>query len=127
MRYLPVQHSGNRTLSTEEVDRVNQSFRALVGLAWTDREGATRPIAVEDVLVVAPYNAQVRCLRGHLPADVPVGTVDKFQGGEAPGGLPPFDGAPSPPSRPNNVPPARSSSARGWFDLTPPSLLPIAA
>jgi uncharacterized protein len=36
------------------------------------------------VLVVAPYNAQVRCLRARLPAEVRVGTVDKFQGQEAP-------------------------------------------
>src|SRR5207237_768450 len=53
LRYLPVDHSGNRTLSLEEGDRVNQAFRALIGLPWTDREGATRPVAVEDVLVVA--------------------------------------------------------------------------
>src|SRR5439155_9980815 len=50
LRHVPVGHSGNRTLSPEEVDRVNQTFRAVLGLAWTDREGATRPIAVEDVV-----------------------------------------------------------------------------
>jgi superfamily I DNA and/or RNA helicase len=37
-----------------------------------------------DVMVVAPYNAQVRMLRERLPAGVEVGTVDKFQGREAP-------------------------------------------
>ena len=84
LRYLPVEHSGNRTLSPEEVERVNQTFRALLGLPWTDRDGATRPIAVEDVLVVAPYNAQVRRLIESLPDGARVGTVDKFQGQEAP-------------------------------------------
>jgi uncharacterized protein len=84
LRYLPVDHRGNRTLSPEEVDRVGQTFRALLGLPWTDREGATRPIAVDDVLVVAPYNAQVRRLIETLPDDARVGTVDKFQGQEAP-------------------------------------------
>jgi uncharacterized protein len=84
LRYLPVDHSGNRTLSPEEVDRVNQTFRALLGLPWTDREGATRPIEVDDVLVVAPYNAQVRRLIETLPDRARVGTVDKFQGQEAP-------------------------------------------
>src|SRR5205823_14916139 len=84
LRYLPVEHSGNRTLSQEEADRVNQTFRALLGLPWTDRWGATRPISVEDVLVVAPYNAQVRRLIETLPDRARVGTVDKFQGQEAP-------------------------------------------
>jgi len=84
LRYVPVEHSGNRTLSPEEVDRVNPTFRALLGLPWTDREGATRPIAVEDLLVVAPYNAQVRRLIETLPDGARVGTVDKFQGQEAP-------------------------------------------
>ena len=44
----------------------------------------TRPLGVEDVLVVTPYNAQVRTLRRRVPAGVRVGTVDKFQGQEAP-------------------------------------------
>src|SRR6266516_1742449 len=84
LRYLPVDHSGNRTLSPEEVDRVSQTFLAIQGLPWTDREGATRPIAIDDVLVVAPYNAQVRRLIETLPHGARVGTVDKFQGQEAP-------------------------------------------
>ena len=40
-------------------------------------------VAHDDVIVVAPYNAQVRCLREKLPAEVAVGTVDKFQGQQA--------------------------------------------
>jgi superfamily I DNA and/or RNA helicase len=55
---------------------------------WTNRDGATRPLGQSDFMVVAPYNAQVRCLRRALQAagldGVPVGTVDKFQGREAP-------------------------------------------
>jgi uncharacterized protein len=39
---------------------------------------------VDDILVVTPYNAQVRELRQHVPEGVRVGTVDKFQGQEAP-------------------------------------------
>jgi len=42
------------------------------------------PIAVDDILVVAPYNAQVRRLIETLPNNARVGTVDKFQGQEAP-------------------------------------------
>ncbi|MDQ6876731.1 MAG: TM0106 family RecB-like putative nuclease, partial [Candidatus Dormibacteraeota bacterium] len=84
LRYFPVDHSGNRTLSSEESDQVNALFRSLVGLPWTDRIGMTRPIAIDDILVVAPYNAQVRRLIEALPDKARVGTVDKFQGQEAP-------------------------------------------
>ena len=84
LRYIPVEHSGNRTLSTEEVNRVDQAFRGLVGLPWTDRDTNTRPLSVQDVLVVAPYNAQVRRLIETLPDGARAGTVDKFQGQEAP-------------------------------------------
>jgi predicted RecB family nuclease len=84
LRYVPVEHAGNRTLSPEEADRVNETFRALLSLTWTDRGGKTRPIAVDDILVVAPYNAQVRRLIETLPERARVGTVDKFQGQEAP-------------------------------------------
>ena len=44
----------------------------------------TDRVILEDILVVAPYNAQVRCLRAALPTDARIGTVDKFQGQEAP-------------------------------------------
>ena len=58
-----------------------------MGSRWTTEHGA-RPLTAADVLVLAPYNAQVVLLRRHLAAaglgDVRVGTVDKFQGAEAP-------------------------------------------
>jgi uncharacterized protein len=84
LRYIPVEHAGNRTLSPEEADRVADTFHALLGLPWTDRDGKVRGIAVDDILVVAPYNAQVRRLAETLPDKSRVGTVDKFQGQEAP-------------------------------------------
>ncbi len=84
LRYLPVDHAGNRTLSPEEADRVNGLFGALLGLPWTNREGKSGPLAIDDILVVAPYNAQVRRLIETLPDNARVGTVDKFQGQEAP-------------------------------------------
>jgi uncharacterized protein len=59
----------------------------MVGGAWTDRNGAAHTLRQSDFMVVAPYNAQVRRLRDALRQaglpDVPVGTVDKFQGREA--------------------------------------------
>ena len=63
---------------------MGQVFRALIGLPWTDRHGAVRPLRGDDILVVAPYNAQVRRLCETLPEGARVGTVDRFQGQEAP-------------------------------------------
>jgi superfamily I DNA and/or RNA helicase len=52
--------------------------------AWTDKNGETHALEVRDILIVSPYNAQVSALAGRLPAGARVGTVDKFQGQEAP-------------------------------------------
>jgi len=88
LRFIPVDHLGNASASTEEADAVAREIGKIVGGAWTDRNGNTQPLRQEDFMVVAPYNAQVRrlreALRGAGLADVPVGTVDKFQGREAP-------------------------------------------
>ncbi|MGB9250185.1 MAG: TM0106 family RecB-like putative nuclease [Mycobacterium sp.] len=82
-----VSHDGNATECPEEAAAIVAQIRALVGLAWTAEDG-TRPLTAADVLVLAPYNAQVLLLREHLAAaglgEVRVGTVDKFQGTEAP-------------------------------------------
>jgi len=51
---------------------------------WTDDKGMTRPVRSEDILVVSPYNVQVNHLKSVLPPGALVGTVDKFQGQEAP-------------------------------------------
>jgi uncharacterized protein len=60
----------------------------MVGGSWTNADGESGPLLPKDFMVVAPYNAQVRRLREALRAaglaEVPVGTVDKFQGREAP-------------------------------------------
>ncbi|MBI2155925.1 MAG: hypothetical protein HYU26_03305, partial [Candidatus Rokubacteria bacterium] len=88
LRFRPVDHLGNASASTEEAEAVAAEVRKMVGGSWTDREGRTQPLCQKDFMVVAPYNAQVRRLREALRvaglADVPVGTVDKFQGREAP-------------------------------------------
>lgn len=61
-----------------------QVFEALVGREWTNHGGAHAPLGSDDILVVAPYNAQVHLLAERVPAGARVGTVDKFQGQEAP-------------------------------------------
>nr|WP_125612665.1 TM0106 family RecB-like putative nuclease [Specibacter cremeus] len=84
-----VPHEGNSTSSREEAAEVVAQARRHVGLAWTPGPGAaSRPLGPDDVLVVAAYNAQVHLVRAALDAaglsGVRVGTVDKFQGQEAP-------------------------------------------
>jgi uncharacterized protein len=79
-----IEHAGRSQSSWEEADAVADAIRALLGTPFTDADGVRRPVGVADVLVVAPYNAQVRRLRQRVPDGVRVGTVDKFQGQEAP-------------------------------------------
>ena len=84
LRYRPVAHAGNRTSSVEELTTVVDVFNDLLARPWTDRNGASRPLTANDILVVAPYNAHVSLLANRLPPGARVGTVDKFQGQEAP-------------------------------------------
>ena len=82
--FRPVEHEANGQLSLEEADEVAGAVRALLGTQYTSDDGSTRPLTPDDALVVTPYNAQVRALKQAVPAGVRVGTVDKFQGQEAP-------------------------------------------
>ena len=83
--FVPVEHEGNQNSSIEEVEQVAVLHAALVSsdLTWTNRQGVQAPITERDVLIVAPYNAQVGALGERLPT-ARIGTVDKFQGQEAP-------------------------------------------
>jgi uncharacterized protein len=84
LRNVPVVHAGNRSWSAAEVTAVDKLVRNLVGKEWTDRFGNTRKLEFDDVLIVTPYNAQVAKLTAALPEGARVGTVDKFQGQQAP-------------------------------------------
>jgi predicted RecB family nuclease len=85
LRMLHVDHDGARQRSPEEAERIAAEIeRLLDGGRWRDRDGDWHPLTLEDILVVAPYNAQVRCLKTKLTAGARVGTVDKFQGQQAP-------------------------------------------
>lgn len=86
LRFIPVEHSGNQNESPEEVAKVVEVVHGLLrkGTTWTDKNGGTSDLKLGDILVVAPYNAQVSALAERLPAGARVGTVDKFQGQEAP-------------------------------------------
>lgn len=79
-----IEHDGDIQQSDEEVQRVCAIFQELLGRQYTDKDNKTRPLALNDFLFIAPYNAQVRSLQAALPANARVGSVDKFQGQEAP-------------------------------------------
>ena len=84
-----VQHAGNTTSSAEEAAAVVRQAREHIGLKWTPgKDEPVRRLEAKDILVVAAYNAQVQAVRHALDheglSDVRVGTVDKFQGQEAP-------------------------------------------
>ncbi len=81
---VAVWHEGNSQTSMEEVEAIRQTINLLLGKAFTDRDGNQRSLSLEDILVVAPYNAQVNALKRKLPDNARVGTIDKFQGQEAP-------------------------------------------
>ncbi|AQT79103.1 nuclease [Mycolicibacterium litorale] len=84
---LAVEHQGDSTDSRAEAEVIVGEISRLLGAAWTDEDG-TRPLTGADVLIVTPYNAQVVLLRRLLDAaglqEVQAGTVDKFQGRQAP-------------------------------------------
>ncbi|GAB2506948.1 bifunctional RecB family nuclease/DEAD/DEAH box helicase [Nocardia heshunensis] len=86
VRTVPVEHHGNSTESAEEAREIVRQVRTLLGLPW--HTGAlTRRLHPHDILVVAPYHAQVARIRTLLSRarieDVLVGTPDHFQGREA--------------------------------------------
>ena len=80
---VPVGHDGRSQESSEEIAAVAATIERLLGGTWTDRHGEIRPLHESDIIVVAPYNAQVNALSDALPG-IRIGTVDKFQGQEAP-------------------------------------------
>ncbi|WP_019970860.1 TM0106 family RecB-like putative nuclease [Mycobacterium sp. 141] len=87
VRLLTVEHDGDATESPEEAGAIVAEIGRLLGSTWTDENGSG-PLTQEQVLVVTPYNAQVVMLRRQLDAagltEVRAGTVDKFQGQQAP-------------------------------------------
>ena len=81
----PVQHLDPTQLqSDEEAEVIAAAASELLGRDWSPRAGERRPITLDDILFVAPYNMQVRRLKQVLPDGARVGSVDKFQGREAP-------------------------------------------
>lgn len=81
-----VHHVGNQSSSAEEVTEVVKIISNLLkgDIFYTDDNQNRRLLTTNDIKVITPYNAQVSLLAAALPAGIQVGTVDKFQGQEAP-------------------------------------------
>jgi predicted RecB family nuclease len=83
-RWLPIHHRGNDNESAEEAAAIGELVRSLVdgGVTWIDEKAQEKRVTWDDIVIVAPYNAQVGAIQRLLPL-ARVGTVDKFQGQEA--------------------------------------------
>lgn len=85
LRLLPVEHVGCSQASVEEAEAIAAACNDLLdGGRVVDDKGESRALEPRDIMVVAPYNLAVRCITEHVPDGVRVGTVDRFQGQEAP-------------------------------------------
>ncbi|MFT4259553.1 TM0106 family RecB-like putative nuclease [Microbacterium sp.] len=87
LHVVPLRHRGNATASPEEAAEVVRIVEEIIGRAFTDDDGSSRPLSARDIIVVTPYNAQRQLVHAALAdagfGEVPVGTVDNFQGKEA--------------------------------------------
>jgi predicted RecB family nuclease len=88
LRTTEVPHDGNTNASPEEAAAVTRLVGDILSLEWNDKNDLRAPLTPDDVLVITPYNSQIRTIQRALAdagiAGVLVGTVDKFQGREAP-------------------------------------------
>jgi predicted RecB family nuclease len=84
LRHLLVDHTGNQSSSTEEAREIEALVAEILGSGstWVDGDGVAKPVTLADILVIAPYNAQVFELKKRLPG-AEIGTVDRFQGQQA--------------------------------------------
>ncbi len=82
--FINIKHSSNTRKSEEEAEKAVQIYEELLGKPYTSFDKKTRPLTLEDFLFIAPYNAQVNLFKEKLPKGARVGTIDKFQGQQAP-------------------------------------------
>jgi AAA domain/RNase_H superfamily len=85
LRFIPVHHEGNQNSAPEEANQIRKLANDILSTraTWIDRDGKERTLALDDILIIAPYNAQVFELQQRLHG-ARIGTVDRFQGQEAP-------------------------------------------
>jgi superfamily I DNA and/or RNA helicase len=68
LRYVPVAHQGNQNSSPEEAEAIAKLVAEILGSSttWLDRHGAERVVTLDDILIIAPYNAQVFDLKDRI-------------------------------------------------------------
>ena len=87
LRFMAVSHERRISDSEEEAAAIAESVDRLLRsrASWTDAEGATHALTAQDVLIITPYNRQIGELASRPELrELRIGTVDKFQGQEAP-------------------------------------------
>jgi uncharacterized protein len=89
LRWIRAEHADRSTESYEESALVIAQILSMIGTQWVNQAGESAPLSANDFMVVAPYNDQVNLLRREFDKvpglrGVRAGTVDKFQGREAP-------------------------------------------
>ncbi len=82
--FLPVSHKSNSSSSEEEALKIKELYQALLMARFLDKRGQEKEMTEEDILLVAPYNLQVKKIRDIVGDNARVGTIDKFQGQQAP-------------------------------------------
>ncbi len=84
INYIDANHSDYSQRNEIEGEIVKKLYKNLLGSTFKDEHGKERKIKIDDILTISPYNIQVNYLKSILPEDSRVGTIDKFQGQEAP-------------------------------------------
>ena len=80
--FIPIEHTGNTHTSKEEAQKVSELYKQLLNAKWLNSKGVINPITEKDILIVAPYNRQIACIKEAEPSAL-AASVDKFQGQEA--------------------------------------------
>ena len=89
MRFVPAEHEGNKSQSNEEVEKIMNILEKILDgkTQFRDKHGNLHKVEQEDIKIISPYNAQRNALERTVHSaypDIQIGTVDKFQGQEAP-------------------------------------------
>ena len=82
--FAPIPHEDCSQKCEPEALAIQDLYSRLLKLKFNDGVNPQKPLTKDDILIVTPFNMQVACLEGLLGSDARIGTVDKFQGQEAP-------------------------------------------